>query len=309
MRSSAASKKPARSVMTSSESARAWIALVTGMSGSGKTTAVQALEDEGFFCIDNLPPRLAKEAVDACLNARDHRSRIALVLDARSGHLLEDVPRAVQDLRDAGHSVDVLFLDASDEVLIRRFSETRRRHPLDGHTLVESIVAERQALIPVRDLATRILDTSSLNRHELSKLIKDGVAAQSDGRGMSITLLSFGYKYGLPVGADLVLDVRHLKNPFFEPTLKAFTGADSRVRDYVMADPNAGEFLGRVHDLLRHLVPLYQREGKRYLTVAIGCTGGKHRSVTLVEHLHQVLAHPMVVDGALIGVRHRDIER
>jgi UPF0042 nucleotide-binding protein len=290
-------------------SSEAHIVLVTGMSGSGKTTAVQALEDQGFFCIDNLPPRLAKEAVDACLQAKDHRSRIALVLDARSGQLLEDVPQAVQDLRAAGHVVDVFFLDASDEVLIRRFSETRRRHPLDGQTLVESIVAERQALVPVRGLATRMLDTSTLNRHELSKLIRDGVAQLSDKKAMSITLVSFGYKYGLPVGADIVLDVRHLRNPHFEPTLKAFTGLDPKVRAYVMEDENAREFLRRVHDLLRHLVPLYQREGKRYLTVAIGCTGGKHRSVTLVEHLNQALSSPLVVDGAVIGVRHRDIER
>jgi RNase adapter protein RapZ len=287
----------------------AWIVLVTGMSGSGKTTAVQSLEDQGFFCIDNLPPSLAKEAVAACLNARDRRSRIALVLDARSGQLLEDVPRAVDELRAAGHVVDVFFLDASDEVLIRRFSETRRRHPLDGQTLVESIVAERQALIPVRDLATRVLDTSSLNRHELSKLTRDGVAQQSDGKTLSMTLVSFGFKFGLPVGADMVLDARHLRNPHFDPVLKAFTGTDRRVRDYVMADDNAREFLHRIHDLLRHLVPLYQREGKRYLTVAIGCTGGKHRSVTLVEHLNEALSSPPLCEGAVIGVRHRDIER
>lgn len=288
---------------------RAWIALVTGMSGSGKTTAVQALEDQGFFCIDNLPPKLAKEAVDACLNARDRRSRIALVLDARSGHLLEDVPEVVKELQREGHTIDVIFLDASDEVLIRRFSETRRRHPLDGGTLTESIVAERAALVPVRGLATRVIDTSTLNRHELSRLIKEGVAQQSDGKTLSMTLVSFGYKFGLPVGADMVLDVRHLRNPFFDPMLKTFTGTDERVREYVMQDENAREFLRRVHDLLRHLVPLYQREGKRYLTVAIGCTGGKHRSVTLVEHLFKALGNPLVVEGAVIGVRHRDIER
>jgi UPF0042 nucleotide-binding protein len=283
---------------------KAWIALMTGMSGSGKTTAVQALEDQGFFCIDNLPPKLAKDAVDALLGKRD---RIALVLDARSGSLLEDVPQSVAELRGAGHVVDVFFLDASDEVLVRRYSETRRRHPLDGQTVVESIVAERQALIPLRGLATRILDTSTLNRHELTKLITDAV--QSDGRGMAITLTSFGYKFGLPVGADIVLDVRHLRNPHFDPVLKPFTGLDERVREYVMEDPNAQAFLTRIHDLLRHLVPLYQREGKRYLTVAIGCTGGKHRSVTLVEHLHRALGSPIVVENAMIGVRHRDIER
>jgi UPF0042 nucleotide-binding protein len=287
--------------MTSSDPRRsdvAWITLITGMSGSGKSTAVQALEDEGFFCIDNLPPKLAAEAVNACLSARDRRQRIALVLDARSGHLLEDVPAAVLALRDAGHTVDVLFLDASDEILIRRFSETRRRHPLDGSSLTESILAERRALVPLRALATRVVDTSGMNRHDLRRLVGEGVRTASEA--LSVTVMSFGFKFGLPVEADLVFDVRHLRNPHFVSELKPLSGLDAGVSAYVLEDPHAREFLNRIHDLLRYLLPLYQREGKRYLTVAVGCTGGKHRSVTLAEELKRLLN---------VAARHRDIER
>lgn len=316
--------------MTSSEVVdhHAWIVLVTGMSGSGKTTAVRALEDQGFFCIDNLPPSLARDAVDACLAAHDRRTRIALVLDARSGQFIDQVPDAVATLRAAGHTVEVVFLDASDEVLIRRFSETRRRHPLDATTLTESLLNERRALIPLRALATRVVDTSAMNVHELTRAVSDGVSEVKQGnRALSVTFISFGFKYGLPVEADMVFDVRHLKNPHFVPELKAKTGLDSAVSGYVLQDPAAGEFLNRINDLLRYLLPLYRQEGKRYLTVAIGCTGGKHRSVTMAEALNKALGHTMTgngpessgsevvrsvgatLAGITLAVRHRDAFR
>ncbi len=282
--------------MTSSDTA--WIALVTGMSGSGKSTAARALEDEGFFCIDNLPPGLAAAAVESCLTARDRRQRIALVLDARSGQQLADVPAVVSSLRQASHTVDVLFLDAADEVLIRRFSETRRRHPLDGTTLAESILAERAALVPVRALATRVIDTSGMIMHDLRRMV--GLGVRSASTGINVAVLSFGFKYGIPAEADLVFDVRHLRNPYFVAELKPHTGLVPAVASYVLDDPEAREFLSRIHDLLRYLIPLYQREGKRYLTVAVGCTGGQHRSVTLAEELKRLLD---------VEVRHRDIER
>lgn len=282
----------------------AWITLITGMSGSGKTTAVQALEDEGFFCIDNLPPTLALQAVEACLSGPEHRSKIALVLDARSGHLLEQVPSTVLDLRKIGHHVDVIFLDANDEVLVRRYSETRRRHPLDNHngrTVIESIAAERSALATLRDLATRIVDTSELKGAALRKLVADG--AQSLQKNLALTFVSFGFKFGLPVEADLVFDVRHLLNPYFVPELKEFTGRDPAVRDFVLKQSEASELIKRIDDLLRYLMPLYQREGKRYLTVAIGCTGGKHRSVAIAEALGEAAV------TAVVAVRHRDLAR
>jgi len=290
---------------------KAHIVLVSGMSGSGKTTVIQALEDEHFFCIDNLPPSVTQEAVTACLSAVDRREQLAFVLDARCGHMLDTLPGVVKLLKDEGHEVEFLFLDAKDEVLIRRFSETRRRHPLDGpknRTLAESIAAERQALKDIRDLATRIIDTSGDTQKDLRARVIADMRARFASSGLSLTVLSFGFKYGLPLEADMVFDVRHLSNPFFVAHLAHLSGLDPRVQDFVMAQKEAGEFLSRLDELLGYLIPFYQREGKRYLTVAIGCTGGHHRSVVMAERLSERMNDKQGQCLGSIVIRHRDIE-
>jgi UPF0042 nucleotide-binding protein len=291
---------------------KVWVILVTGMSGSGKTTAVQALEDEGFFCIDNLPPSLATQAVDACVSGEEKRQKIALVLDARSGSQLREVPEMVDELRVSGHFVDVFFFDASDDVLVRRYSETRRRHPLapqPGASVVESIAFERKALERIRNVATRVIDTSARRGAELKQLITEAVRQHERGESMAFTLLSFGFKYGLPVEADLVFDVRHLQNPHFVPELKPKTGLQPDVRDYVLQQADTQELIKRIDDLVRYLVPLYLREGKRYLTAAIGCTGGRHRSVAIAEALGERLRVELSKVDVAVSQRHRDIDR
>ena len=291
---------------------RVWVILVTGMSGSGKTTAVQALEDEGFHCIDNLPPSLATQAIEACVSGPEKRTKLALVLDARSGVQLEDVPDAIDALRSAGHDVDVFFFDAADEVLVRRYSETRRKHPVaaqPGASVAESITLERKTLEGIRNVATRVIDTSSRRGAELKQLISDTVRLHERGERMVFTLTSFGFKYGLPVEADLMFDVRYLQNPHFVPELKPKTGLQDDVRDYVLQQPETEEFLKRIDDLMRYLVPLYLREGKRYLTAAVGCTGGRHRSVAIAEALAERLRPQLSPLDVSVSVRHRDIER
>lgn len=291
---------------------KVWVMLVTGMSGSGKTTAVQALEDEGFFVIDNLPPSLATRAVDACVSGPAKRLKIALVLDARSGAELNDVPEMVDELRVGGHFVDVFFLDASDEVLVRRYSETRRKHPIaapSGASVLESIATERRALENVRNIATRVIDTTSRRGAELRQLFADTARQHEHGERMALTVLSFGFKYGLPVEADLVFDVRHLQNPHFVPELRPKTGLQEDVRDYVLDQEETRELMARVDDLVRYLAPLYLREGKRYLTVAVGCTGGRHRSVAITEALSERLRQPLSALDVSVTSRHRDISR
>lgn len=256
------------------------VLVITGMSGSGKSTAVRALEDAGWFCIDNLPAPLLPKVAELGVG----QDRIAFVVDVREGAYLQSTPEALDELRRAGHKVEVLFLESSDEALVRRYSETRRRHPLSGAEGVsEGIARERKALEVLRVHAEHVLETSTMTVHELRRQVM--ARFSSTGTGLAITLMSFGFKYGVPSNADLVFDVRFLPNPFFIPELKAFTGRDARVAAYVVDRPEAWEFLDRVFDLLDFLVPRYQREQKTYLTVAIGCTGGKHRSVAIAHAL------------------------
>lgn len=256
------------------------ILVITGMSGSGKSTAIRALEDAGWFCIDNLPAPLLLKVTEL----GESKDQLAFVVDVREGQFLKDAPRAIEDARRAGHKVEVLFLDSSDESLTRRYSETRRRHPLAGSGGVsEGIAREREALGPLREHAEHVLDTSTLTVHELRRQVmaRFGHTVQ----GLSISVMSFGFKYGVPSNADLVLDVRFLPNPFFVPDLKALTGKEPRVASFVLDRPDAWEFLDRTYELLEFLVPRYVKEGKSYLTVAIGCTGGKHRSVAIANAL------------------------
>jgi UPF0042 nucleotide-binding protein len=279
------------------------IVVITGMSGAGKTTAVRALEDAGYSCVDNLPAPLLLKVAE--LGGPD--KKLAFVIDVREGEFLKDAPRVLDEARRAGHEVQVLFLDASDDVLTRRYSETRRKHPLAGRgTIAEGLANERALLKDLREEAEHVLDTSSLTVHELRRQVIARFDV-SKTHELAVTVMSFGFKYGVPSNADLVFDVRFLPNPYFVPELKAFTGKDPRVAAYVIDRPDTWEFLDRVADLLAFLLPRYQREGKSYLTVAIGCTGGKHRSVAIA----QVLADRVreLPGGAAAQVWDRDADK
>ncbi len=280
------------------------IVVITGMSGSGKSTAIRALEDAGWFCIDNLPAPLLPKVTELSAPGGEDK-KLAFVIDVREGRFLSEAPRILDEARRAGHHVDVLFLDSSDEWLIRRYSETRRRHPLAGRGGVsEGIARERAALKELREQAQHLLDTSGLTVHELKRQIQTRFGGETQGQ-LALTLMSFGFKYGVPSQADLVLDVRFLPNPYFIPELKAFTGKDPNVAAFVVDRPETAEFIDKTVDLLTFLLPKYHREGKAYLTVAIGCTGGKHRSVAVTA----AIADRMKVAWPAAHVFDRDVEK
>lgn len=279
------------------------IVIITGMSGSGKSTAIRALEDSGFFCIDNLPVLLLPKLTE--LAGGGHFQRMALVVDVREGVFLKDAPRILAEVRRAGHQVEVLFLDSSDDSLIRRFSETRRRHPLAPNgTVAEGIKAERQALRDLRELADQVIDSSTLNVHDLKRMVQARFSPEP-AAGPSLSMMSFGYRYGVPPQADLVLDVRFLPNPYFVPELKGLTGKVPKVAAYVLERDETQQFLEKVVDLCRFLFPRYQKEGKAYLTVALGCTGGKHRSVAIAAELTRRLTD----QNTRVQLWDRDIEK
>jgi len=281
------------------------LVVVTGLSGSGKSTAIHVLEDLGFYCIDNLPIALIPRLVELWETSRDAVRRVALGIDVRERHFLAEFPRVFDQLRDHDVALEVLYLEASDEVLVRRFSETRRPHPADqGGGIADGIRREREKLHGLRELADRILDTSAFTVHELRSALRDLVDRPEPGT-MTIGLLSFGYKYGLPTDADLVLDGRFLPNPYFVEALRDKTGSDPAVADYVLCRDETQEFLRRLVELLEFTLPRYRREGKSYLTIALGCTGGRHRSIVLVEELRRRLQE----SGHRVLVRHRDAER
>jgi len=279
--------------------------VITGMSGAGRSEAAKVLEDLGYFVIDNLPPSLIGRVAELALVGRD-RSRVALVVDARGGAFADDVSelqRALEPLRAQTITVRVVFLEASDEVLVRRYEQTRRRHPVAGERVVEAIARERELLRELRASADLVIDTSDLNVHELRDRILAAFA--DEGAGMLVTVSSFGFKYGLPLDADVVLDVRFLPNPHWVPGLRPKTGQDRAVRDYVLAQDGTRAFMERVEALLEIALPGYVREGKHYLTVAIGCTGGRHRSVVLADELGRWLGER----SFRVNVTHRDMER
>jgi len=282
------------------------ICIITGLSGSGKSTAIRALEDEGFFCLDNLPVTLLQTFIELVQKSSEKIKDVAIVIDIRSRDFADRGETFLKDLKDKGHNIEVIFLDATDEVLIRRFSETRRRHPALKHgTIEESIQYERQHLLAFRQLATIDIDTSELNVHQLKELIISIINGESSPRLFTLHFQSFGYRYGVPIDSDLVIDVRFLSNPYFIPELKSFSGLEKKVQDYVLNHTDTAEFLKRLQSFIEFLLPFYKKEGKAYLTISIGCTGGRHRSVAIVESLYKSFSDNKLT----LKVTHRDIDK
>jgi UPF0042 nucleotide-binding protein len=285
---------------------RTRVVILTGVSGSGKSTALRALEDAGWYCVDNLPVVLLDKLVALGAQAGGQIQRLALVVDARDPRFLPEAPRIIEEVRRSGTRVDVLFLDASDESLLRRYSETRRRHPMagEGGSVPEGIAAERRALAPLQAVAGEVVDTTAMNVHQLKRFIGSRFL-EGGAERLGVTVVSFGFRNGVPAHADLVLDVRFLPNPFFVPELKPFPGTEAKVRDFVLGQPDAQTFLDKLADFGAFLLPRYAAEGKSYLTLAIGCTGGRHRSVAIAEEL----AHRLREGGTEVRVWHRDVDK
>ncbi|MEE9243342.1 MAG: RNase adapter RapZ [Mycobacterium sp.] len=282
------------------------VVLVTGLSGAGRATAARVLEDLGWYVADNLPPELIARMVDLGLDAGSRITQLALVMDVRSRGFTGDLDSVRKELATRNIAPRVLFLEASDDILVRRYEQNRRSHPLQGNqTLAEGIAAERETLAPVRAAADLVIDTSALSVHALRDSIERAFGSETVAH-TSVTVESFGYKYGLPMDADIVMDVRFLPNPHWVDSLRPHSGQHPEVRDYVLGQPGAVEFLDSYHRLLGVVIDGYRREGKRYMTVAIGCTGGKHRSVAMAEALADRLQ-----GGAALTVRvlHRDLGR
>ena len=284
---------------------RADIVVVTGLSGAGKSTAIKVFEDLGYYCVDNLPPVLLPKIVEVVSEARGEGARIAMGVDVRGKEFLPDLSRVLEELREGKSAVHVLFLDAADEALVRRFSETRRRHPIAAREgAKEAIRREREILSPLREMADAVIDTSAFTVHQLRDAVVRRFRREGAG-GLQVNVISFGYRYGLPGEADMVLDVRFLPNPNFVPALKRHTGMDRRVREFVLRARPTRMFLRRAAELLLFLLPLYRKEGKAYFTLGVGCTGGRHRSVAVAEALGEILGKK---DGAAVVV-HRDLSR
>jgi RNase adapter protein RapZ len=284
--------------------ARLHFLILTGTSGSGKSHALNCLEDVGYFCIDNLPLALIGPFADLCERSGRELTRIALVVDVRERFFLDEVGiTPILELQRRGHKVETLFFDADDAVLIQRFSETRRPHPLSPHgSLLEGLTRERGLLAELRNTADRRIDTTHFSVHDLRSLIRSSYGSARDGKALTIAIIAFGYKYGIPLEADLLFDVRFLANPHFVPELKEHTGREPAVRDYVLADRRSGPLLERLTDLLMFVIPAYEQEGRSYLTIGIGCTGGKHRSIVIADRLASALG----ARGHAVEVRHRD---
>jgi UPF0042 nucleotide-binding protein len=279
------------------------LVIVTGLSGAGRSTVALALEDAGYYVVDNLPQSLVESMVALAERSERAARRMALILDVRSRAFSSDLVGTVQHLRDQGNRPRVIYLESTDESLIRRYSSARRRHPMQGDgRLADGIAAERALLAAARGEADLVIDTSDLNPNQLRARVEAIFGAAEEPR-LVVSLLSFGYKYGLPGDADLVIDVRFLPNPHWVPELREQTGCDTEVSSYVLGQPGAGDFLDSYVTLLQSLVPGYEREGKRDLTVAVGCTGGKHRSVAISEEIGRRLS----AGGVPVRVHHRDL--
>lgn len=284
------------------------LVIVTGMSGAGKTLAIRAFEDMGYYCVDNLPPNLLPNLRELCQGMDSCPTQnIAVVVDVRSGQPLDELVRTFPALSDGYEHARVLFLDATDEVLIQRFKETRRRHPLfdRNHGILDSIASERRMLVDLKELSDKIIDTSDLEPSVLKSEIVSYFGSESVNPGMIITVTSFGFKWGVPLDADLVFDVRFLINPHWVPELRLYDGRDQPVQEYVMGDDRTAQFLDKLRDLIGFSLPQYETEGKAYLNIAIGCTGGRHRSVTIANELAAFLK----AKGYRTIVEHRDVAK
>lgn len=280
------------------------LVVVTGLSGSGRSAALKAFEDIGFYCVDNLPLALLTAFAGFAVQS-DQAARSAIGIDIREKGFTDKFPALYGTLKAQGYTIEMLFLDASDQTIVRRFSETRRPHPLAKGTtsLLDGIRKEREALGEVKKLADRIIDTSDYTVHDLRQAVERQYSASDTDRPMVVTLVTFGYKYGVPYDLDLLFDLRFLPNPHFVPELRPKTGEDASVREYIMASSDSKEFLQKLREFLEYLLPRYRREGKSYLTIGFGCTGGKHRSVALAV----VVAERLRESGYEVIVKHRDM--
>jgi len=302
------------------------VILISGLSGSGKTTAIKALEDIGFYCVDNLPILLLPKFIELFEQSGGKISKVAVVEDIRGEasypnpqetgetegekDFLEDSRKLLQNLRREGYPIEILFLESSDPVLMRRFSETRRQHPLAvGGLIREGLRLERKRLQGIRDMANQVIDTSQLNVHQLKEKIQKYAQEGRSLSQMTVLLLSFGYSFGIPFEADLLMDVRFLPNPYFVEELKRLKGDHPKVSEFVLQWDEAKEFLRYVQEFIRFLLPLYERERKTHLTIAIGCTGGRHRSIVIVNRLAEMLRDELAKRGVFLSVQHRDAEK
>ncbi|MCY6354544.1 RNase adapter RapZ [Clostridium sp. ZS2-4] len=278
--------------------------IVTGLSGAGKSQAIKSLEDLGYFCVDNLPPTLMAKFAEACYQTDGKIDKIALVIDIRGGEFFDDLFENLKYLKEQDYKYEILFLDASDKVLVKRYKESRRKHPLapEGRIL-QGIELERKRLNEVKYRATNIIDTSNMSTRQLRDRISRIYADEGQIENLMITVLSFGFKYGIPVDSDLVFDVRFLPNPFYIPELKEFSGNNQQIKDYVLSFKETNEFIEKLSNMLEFLIPNYIKEGKRQLIVSIGCTGGRHRSVTISNAIYDRL----LSEGHKVSKEHRDI--
>ena len=291
--------------MTPAQSRGRHVLIVTGMSGAGRSTAANSLEDHGWYVVDNLPPQMLRPLIDLTDDPSHGMSRVACVVDARGGQFFDSARDAILDLADSA-DVTVIFLDAADDVLVRRFEQVRRPHPLQGEgTISDGIARERELMRPIRERADIVVDTTDLTVHQLGNTISERVAGQRMP-GVSLTLMSFGFKYGLPTDVDMVWDMRFLPNPYWSPELRELTGLDDDVSQYVLRQERAQRFLTAQTEALREVIDGYLLENKRFATLAVGCTGGKHRSVATVEYLEQALSD---WPDVRLSVKHRDVGR
>jgi len=279
------------------------IVIISGLSGSGKSTAVNALEDMDYYCVDNIPPTLLPTFIELCKNSEKEISKVALGIDIRERVSFDSAPRVIKEFKENGYPVNMIFLESSDSTLLKRYKETRRKHPLsnDGN-ISEGITKERKKLEELKELSNYTIDTSELNVHQLSEIIKNKFKEEGS-RNILLNIISFGFKHGIPNDADMIFDVRFLPNPYFVESLKNLNGTDKEVLDYIMEKEQSIEFIEKMTEFLDYLIPNYEKEGKAYLTIAIGCTGGKHRSVAITDKVaeHFKDLSPLT--------RHRDISK
>jgi len=282
------------------------VVIITGLSGSGKSTALRALEDIGFFCVDNLPVILLPKFLSITTSSSPEIKQVAMVMDLRERSFLDKYQRIFTGLKEKGYKIEILFLESSDDSLLHRFSETRRIHPLSERGMImEGILMEREKLSSLKKMADKIIDTTSINVHQLKDIVQRHFLPSSRQKKMAINVTSFGYRYGLPVDADLVFDVRFLPNPYFVENLKNYDGHHADVQDYVLQNKESKEFLKKILDLMNLLIPLYEKEGKVRLNIAMGCTGGKHRSVVMANKLDSYFSSMKY----MVNLNHRDINK